>query len=121
MLRDWGKWLNEMVNQYAVSAPPSLPFDIDWDAEREAGATDSRFRDTVLGIQRGLGLEGIGQAPKEDGDSDGTFKTQRWQSFLSAIPSADFDTQQMLASLRYDPERSWYQADISQLQNPKYL
>ncbi len=48
--------------------------------------------------------------------------TTRWQKFINAVPKANLEAQQLLASLQYDSDSGqWYTTDIKQLVNPKYL
>ena len=111
-LREWGAWLRDLLSS---GETPAMPLDFDSDAEAVSEDGEGDLFRALQAIRSSLGLS---EADVGDEEYD---PTRRWQSFLSSIPSADFNTQRMLASLRYDPETSWYVTDVSQLQNPRYM
>jgi len=122
MLRPWSTWLQEMVEANRLT-PVAFPFDIDEAAEaaeaqelEETGAVYpmegyTSTRGVLERIQGLLGLEYGEEATP----------TEKWQEFINVLPQADFEAQQLLASLRYEPDREWYTVDIGQLVNPRYL
>ena len=122
MLRPWSTWLQEMVEANRLT-PVAFPFDIDEAAEtaeaQELEETEGIFpvegytstRGVLERIQGLLGLEYGEEATP----------TEKWQAFINVLPEADFEAQQLLASLRYEPDREWYTVDIGQLVNPRYL
>jgi len=122
MLRPWSTWLQEMVEANRLT-PVAFPFDIDEAAEAAEtqeleeiggvypmeGYTSTRgVLDRIQGL---LGLEYGEEATPTD----------KWQAFINVLPQADFEAQQLLASLRYTPEREWFTVDVGQLVNPRYL
>ena len=54
--------------------------------------------------------------------ASGATETDMWQQVINRIPQAGFEAQQLIASLRFDPESStWHTVDIGQLVNPAYI
>lgn len=122
MLRPWATWLQEMVEANRLT-PVAFPFDLDEAAEaaeaqelEETGAVYPMegYTSTRGVLERVQGLLGL-----EYGEE--ATPTEKWQSFINVLPQADFEAQQLLASLRYEPDREWYTVDIGQLVNPRYL
>ena len=122
MLRPWSVWLQEMVEANRLT-PVAFPFDLDEAAEaaetQELEETQAVYpvegytstRGVLERIQGLLGLEYGEEATP----------TEKWQSFINVLPEADFEAQQLIASLRYVPEQGWHTVDIGQLVNPRYL
>lgn len=119
MLRPWANWLQELVSQnpmFGITNFLTAP-EIEGDAEMPgAGAPGTmRFSQTVARLQEMLGLD-FGEEATE---------TEKWQGVINAIGQVgpeDIETQQLLSSLRFNPQTSsWYAAQVPQLQHPAYL
>lgn len=120
LLRGWASWLKESVEANRNIKAIANPFSFEPGAEAAAGVVERAeppmpgFKTTsdMLGqLQKQLGLE------FEEADT----ATTKWQKFINAIPKAGFESQQLLASLRYDANAdSWYSVDIGQLVNPRH-
>ena len=119
LLRGWASWLKELVesNRPSLAIPNPLWFDPEAEEAAEGieqGTPMPGYKssmDVLNALKEKLGLS------FEEGES----ATSRWQKFINAIPQADFESQQLLASLRFDPNNArWYSVDIGQLVNPKY-
>lgn len=67
-------------------------------------------QETLREVQRMLNIE---VTPEMD-------LTTQWQTFINALPSASLPAQQLLTSLRYDPNRGWWTASVPQLVHPAY-
>jgi len=119
LLRGWASWLKELLES-SPEMPPN-PFAMDNEAMAALSNIDasgpgvypgySTSLEVIQDLQRRLGIE--------FGEDEGPLSM--WQRVINAIPRAGLAEQQMLASLRYDPNtKSWYSVDIGQLLNPKY-
>ena len=119
ILRPWASWFQELVEMNRLT-PIAFPFDTNEAAEAAEGVeAGGQFPIEGYTSTRGVldRLQGLlGLEYEEEADP-----TEKWQSFINVIPSADFEAQQLLASLRYSPDQNWYTVDIGQLINPRYL
>jgi hypothetical protein len=122
LLRGWAGWLKESVERTRMTQPIPQPFAFDEEAEAVAaeipadrGPTMPGYKSSADVLRRLQKLMGLTFEPEEDA-------TAQWQKVINAIPKADFEAQQLWASLRYDPQASqWYSVDIGQLVHPEHL
>ena len=138
LLRAWGGWLRELVEENRLVRAVPNPFMFDAEAEAAAAAVG----EGAQWAQR----EDAGDRPKQEANlpplpgyrtttdvmkrikellgvefAAGETQTSQWQKVINAIPQADFEAQQLLASLRFNPSTDqWYTVDIGQLVNPRY-
>jgi hypothetical protein len=116
LLRGWTTWLKEFMETNKLNAPAN-PFDINPDLPESTANKNGIYpgfktsNEVMQNLKEKMGIT----------FSDSEDITSKWQKVINAIPQADFDQQQMLASLRYDTNSGgWYATDIGQLVNPKY-
>ena len=121
LLRGWGGWLKELIEQNRLTQSIPNPFATIPEAEAAGVEVAEATAPAAAGYQTSRGvvdrLKTLLGVQFEEGETS----TSQWQKVINAIPKADFEAQQLLASLRFDPTgNQWYSVDIGALVNPKY-
>ena len=121
LLRGWGGWLKELVEQNRLTQTIPNPFAFDPEAEAAGAEVTEVGAPAAAGYQSSRGvMDRLKTLLGVEFEAEET-ATSQWQKVINAIPKADFEAQQLLASLRFDPTgNQWYSVDIGALVNPKY-
>jgi hypothetical protein len=122
LLRNWAIWLQELVEANRLMNPIPNPFSFDEEAAKLAEKAEPS---AVSAVPTATSSEDILRRLKELLQLDfskGETKTQQWQKVIDKIPSAGLEAQQLLTSLRFDPDAGrWYTAPSPQIVNPAYI
>ena len=128
LLRQWGSWLQELVAANAGTKP--IPFPLQQDPEALAAEQEmlKEGQKTTGAPAPGLGAGGMtySQVIQQLNNSlglaygDDESDTSKWQRLVSSLPNSDFETQQMVAGLRFNQSGQWYHQNVGQMLNPRY-
>ena len=122
-LRPWGSYLRELLE--LSRAPGGIAPETFFGSEAEqlageAAQTSPGKLSTKDVVSRLRVLFGFGEGWGQEMSLE-----ERWQAVIDKMTGigaedTDLETQQLLSSLRYEPDLGWYTVDIPLLQHPEY-